>query len=219
MFQFAKEGYPFIIFFAVITILSAIVRFNYVTVAALILTLFMFYFFRDPERVTPQDVNAFISPADGKIIVIADAMEDELLKEKRKKISIFMSPLNVHVNRVPADGVVREVKHVPGKFISAFKDDAAKYNEHISMRFETSHGSIVMKQIAGYVARRAVCRVSPGDELKQGQRYGIIKFSSRVDIFLPLDTEVKVKLNDRVKAGETVLGIRSQGADIREKKL
>lgn len=219
MFQFAKEGYPFIIFFAVITILSAIVRFNYVTVAALILTLFMFYFFRDPERVTPQDVNAFISPADGKIIVIADAMEDELLKEKRKKISIFMSPLNVHVNRVPSDGVVREVKHVPGKFISAFKDDAAKYNEHISMRYETAHGSIVMKQIAGYVARRAVCRVSPGDELKQGQRYGIIKFSSRVDIFLPLDTEVKVKLNDKVKAGETVLGIRSQGADIREQKL
>lgn len=219
MFQFAKEGYPFIIFFAVITILSAIVRFNYVTVAALILTLFMFYFFRDPERVTPQDVNAFISPADGKIIVIADAMEDELLKEKRKKISIFMSPLNVHVNRVPSDGVVREVKHVPGKFISAFKDDAAKYNEHISMRYETSHGSIVMKQIAGYVARRAVCRVSPGDELKQGQRYGIIKFSSRVDVFLPLDTEVKVKLNDKVKAGETVLGIRSQGADIREQKL
>jgi len=205
MFQFAKEGYPFIIFFAVITILSAILRFNYATVVALILTLFMFYFFRDPERNTPLDINAFISPADGKIILITEAKEEEMLNENRRKISIFMSPLNVHVNRVPSDGVVRDVRHFPGKFISAFKDDAARYNEHITMLYETAHGNIVIKQIAGYVARRAVCRVKPGEALKQGQRYGIIKFSSRLDIFLPLDAEVKVKLNDKVKAGETVL--------------
>lgn len=208
MFQLAKEGYPFIIFFAVITILSAVLRFNYATVVALILTLFMLYFFRDPERTTPQDLNAFISPADGKIIIITEAKEEEMLNETRRKISIFMSPLNVHVNRVPSDGIVRDVKHFPGKFISAFKDDAAKYNEHITMLYETAHGNIVIKQIAGYVARRAVCRVKPGESLKQGQRYGIIKFSSRLDIFLPLDVAVKVKLNDKVKAGETVLAVR-----------
>ncbi len=208
MFQFAKEGYPFIIFFAVITILSAILRFNYATVAALVLTLFMLYFFRDPERATPKDTNAFISPADGKIILTTEAKEDEILNETRRKISIFMSPLDVHVNRVPSDGTVREVKYFPGKFISAFKDDAARYNEHITMLYETAHGNIVIKQIAGYVARRAVCRVKPGEALKQGQRYGIIKFSSRVDIFLPLDTEIKVKLSDKVKAGETVLAVR-----------
>jgi phosphatidylserine decarboxylase len=210
MFQFAKEGYPFIIFFSAITILSAILRLNYATVIALILTLFMFYFFRDPERTTPLDINAFISPADGKIILITEAKEEEMLNENRRKISIFMSPLNVHVNRVPADGIVRDVRHFPGKFISAFKDDAAKYNEHITMLYETSHGNIVIKQIAGYVARRAVCRVKPGESLKQGQRYGIIKFSSRLDIFLPLDAEVKVKLNDKVKAGETVLAKKSE---------
>jgi phosphatidylserine decarboxylase len=207
MFQFAKEGYPFISFFAVITILSAILRFNYATVVALILTLFMFYFFRDPERNTPQDINAFISPADGKIILITEAREDEILKGPGRRISIFMSPLNVHVNRVPSDGTVREVMHFPGKFFSAYKDDAAKYNEHISMLYETAHGNIVIKQIAGYVARRAVCRVKPGDTLKQGQRYGIIKFSSRLDVFLPLDAEVKVQLGDKVMAGETVLGV------------
>jgi len=207
MFQFAKEGYPFIIFFAAITVVSAIIRFNYVTAVALILTMFMFYFFRDPERITPLDVNAFISPADGKIILITEATEEEMLNETRQKISIFMSPLNVHVNRVPSDGTVRDVKHVPGKFISAFKDDAAKYNEHISMLYETAHGNVVIKQIAGYVARRAVCRVKPGDKLRQGQRYGIIKFSSRLDVFLPLDAEIKVKLNDKVKAGETVLAV------------
>lgn len=217
MFQFAKEGYPFIIFFIAITIISAIIRFNYVTVVALILTLFMFYFFRDPDRNTPYDINAFISPADGKIIVIAESNEDEMLKETRKKISIFMSPLNVHVNRVPSDGTVRNVKHVPGKFLSAFKDDAAKYNEHITMEYETAHGSIVIKQIAGYVARRAVCRVKPGDKLRQGERYGIIKFSSRLDIFLPLDAEIKVNLNDKVKAGETVLAeIRAQNTEPRQ---
>ncbi len=212
MFQFAKEGYPFIIFFSAITILSAILKFNYTTVVALILTLFMFYFFRDPERTAPLDMNAFTAPADGKIILISEAYEDEMLNENRRKISIFMSPLNVHVNRVPSDGIVRDVKHFPGKFISAFKDDAAKYNEHITMLYETAHGNIVIKQIAGYVARRAVCRVKPGEVLTQGQRYGMIKFSSRLDIFLPLDVVVKVKLNDKVKAGETVLGVMGKSS-------
>lgn len=206
MFQFAKEGYPFILFFSALTILSVVFRIHWLTTIFLILTLFMFYFFRDPERVTVPDKNAFYTPADGKIIVITEAQEDEMLHEKALKISVFMSPLNVHVNRAPCDGVVREVKHFPGKFLSAFKEEASKANEHITMLLESGHGKIVVKQIAGYVARRAVCRVKPGDTLTQGQRYGIIKFSSRLDIFLPLNTKVKVKLGDKVKAGETVLG-------------
>ena len=207
MFQFAKEGHPFILFFSALTILSAVFRTHWLTAIFLILTLFMFYFFRDPDRVTVPDKNAFYTPADGKIIVITETEEDEMLREKALKISIFMSPLNVHVNRAPCDGVVREVKHYPGKFLSAFKEEASKANEHITMLLESRHGKIVVKQIAGYVARRAVCRVKPGDTLAQGQRYGIIKFSSRLDIFLPLSTKVKVKLGDKVKAGETVLGI------------
>lgn len=211
MFQFAKEGYPFILFFSVITILSAAIRLNWATAIALVLTLFMLYFFRDPDRTTAADRNAFISPADGKIILITEAREDEMLMENMLKISIFMSPLDVHVNRSPSDGTVRDVKHYPGKFYSAFKDDASILNEHITMVLDTDdHGPIVVKQIAGSVARRAVCRVRPGDRLSQGQRYGIIKFSSRADIFLPPGTEVKVQLNDRVKAGETIIGAISK---------
>jgi phosphatidylserine decarboxylase len=210
MMQFAKEGYPFIIFFSSVTILLAIFRLNWGTLVALILTVFMFFFFRDPDRTPDKNGDAFISPADGKVISITEVNEDEILNEKRLRISIFMSPFDVHVNRVPSDGVVRDVKYFPGKFFSAFKDHAAKHNEHITMLYETKHGNIVLKQIAGSVARRAVCRVKPGDTLKQGQRYGIIKFSSRIDVFLPLDTEVKVKLNDKVKAGETVLAVSNQ---------
>ena len=208
MFQLAKEGYPFIFFFSAITVLALIFRMNWVTAIALVLTLFMVYFFRDPERVTPADRNTFYAPADGKIIRIKESDENEMLNARSLMISIFMSPLNVHVNRVPSDGTVKEVKYFPGKFFSAFKDEASHYNEHITMLYETEHGDIVLKQIAGSVARRAVCRVKPGDILRQGDRYGIIKFSSRVDIFLPLDTEVKVELNDKVKAGETILAVR-----------
>ncbi len=219
MLQFAREGYPFIIFFSSITILSAIVRWNWLTVVAFILTLFMFYFFRDPDRNIPRDRNTFIAPADGKIILIANAREDEMLKEDKLKISIFMSPLNVHVNRAPCDGVVRDVQHYPGKFYSAFTDDASILNEHITMLLDCEHhGPVVVKQIAGAVARRAVCRSKPGDSLTQGQRYGIIKFSSRVDLFLPLDSEVKVKLNDKVLAGETVLGVRSQNSEFKSEE-
>ncbi len=209
MLQFAKEGYPFIIIFTALTILSALLRWNWVTVVALILTVFMFYFFRDPDRNTERDITSFIAPADGKIIVITKAKEDEMLNEERLKVSIFMSPLDVHVNRAPCDGTVKDVRHYPGKFYNAFKDDASILNEHITMLLDCdNHGPIVVKQIAGTVARRAVCRVKPGDSVKQGGRYGIIKFSSRVDLFLPLDTDVKVQLNDKVKAGETVLAFR-----------
>jgi phosphatidylserine decarboxylase len=211
MLQFAKEGYPFILFFALVTIVSAVLRWNWVSVAALILTLFMFFFFRDPDRNTPEEDNAFISPADGKVILITKAKEDEVLNEEKLKISIFMSPLDVHVNRSPCDGVVKSVKHYPGKFFKAFTDDASILNEHITMLLDCGKlGPIVVKQIAGAVARRSVCRAKPGDKLLRGQRYGIIKFSSRADIFLPLNTEVKVKLNDKVLAGETILGVKSQ---------
>ena len=115
----------------------------------------MLYFFRDPDRVTPKDVNAFISPADGKVIVIKEAEESEMLKEKKLMISIFMSPLNVHVNRAPCDGTVQEVKHYPGNFHKAFKDEASMLNEHITMHMDCDgHGPVVLKQIAGAVARR-----------------------------------------------------------------
>ena len=211
MLQFAREGYPFIAFFAAATMVSLFFRTNWLTAVALILTLFMFYFFRDPDRTTAHDPDAFYSPADGRIVVISKAEENETLNAEMLKISIFMSPLNVHVNRAPCDGTVRSVKHYPGKFHNASTDNASLQNEHITMLLDCKdHGQIVVKQIAGTIARRAVCRVKPGDTVKQGERYGMIKFSSRVDIFLPLDTEVKVKWDNMVKAGETILAVRKQ---------
>ncbi len=210
MFQFAKEGYPFIIVFAAFTTISLLLRIHWLTAIFLVLTLFMFYFFRDPERVTVPVGNAFYAPADGKIIVIKETEEKEVMHSNALMISIFMSPLNVHVNRIPCDGVVKEVKYFPGKFLSAFKDEASTANEHITMLLESTHGNIVVKQIAGFVARRAVCRVKPGDALKQGERYGLIKFSSRLDVYLPLNTTVKVKLGDKVTAGETIIAKTSE---------
>ena len=210
MLQFAKEGYPFILFFAFLTVLSLFVRIHWVTAVALILTLFMFYFFRDPDRTTPPDKNSYYSPADGKIIQIRETVEDELLNEKMLEISIFMNAFNVHVNRVPCEGTVRTVKYYPGRFMAAFKEEASKANEHINMVLECASNTIVLRQVAGLLARRAVCRVKEGDSLQQGERYGIIKFSSRVDVFLPLNTEVKVKLGDKVLAGETVLAVSGQ---------
>jgi phosphatidylserine decarboxylase len=140
--------------------------------------------------------------------LIKNVREDRYLKSDAVEISIFMSPLNVHVNRAPCDGVVESVIHTPGKFLSAFKHEASLQNENIAMLLNTKHGKILVRQVAGFVARRAVCRVRPGDSLKMGERYGIIKFSSRLDVYLPKGTEIKVKLGNKVKAGETIIGIK-----------
>jgi len=207
MLKLASEGYPFIFTFAFVTLVTLIFKNPLLTSIPFILTLFMIYFFRDPDRKAPEKGNAFYAPADGRVILIDEADENELLNRRALKISIFMSAFNVHVNRVPCDGSVKEVRHYPGKFLPAYKNSSSLSNEHITMLLETGHGEIVLRQVAGLLARRAVCRVKPGDSLQQCQRYGIIKFSSRVDIFLPLNTRIKVKLKDKVKAGETIIGI------------
>ncbi len=206
MFKLAPEGYPFIIFFAVITIAAFTAGGAFTAFLPFVLTLFMLYFFRDPERTTPEGDSIFVSPADGKVILIQNVDEGKYIKSSTLQVSIFMSPLNVHVNRSPCDGAVESVVHTPGKFLSAFKHEASLQNENIAMLLDTKYGKVLVRQVAGSVARRAVCRVKPGDTLKKGQRYGIIKFSSRLDVFLPKDVNIKVKVGDKVKAGETVIG-------------
>ena len=176
----------------------------FITCVSLLITLFMPYFFRDPERVTPQGEGLFVAPADGKVILIKDVYEQEYLDSDVKEISIFMSPLNVHVNRAPCDGQVIAVQHKPGKFLAAYKDDASMKNEHIDMVLDGKQGKVLVRQVAGFIARRAVCRVKPGDTLTRGERYGMIKFSSRLDVYLPKDAKIMVKPGDKVKAGETV---------------
>lgn len=205
MFKFAPEGYPFIVSSGVITLIVILVAGSALGLIPLALTLFMCYFFRDPERVIPAGKNLFTAPADGKVIVIKDIYEDRYLKADTKQVSIFMSPLNVHVNRAPCDGKVKTVKHNKGRFLAAYRDDASLKNENIEMVLETEYGDILVRQVAGFVARRAVCRKKEQEFLKRGERYGIIKFSSRLDVYLPKDASIKVKLGEGVLAGETVL--------------
>ena len=210
MLKLAPEGYPFILGFLGLTILVLL----FAPLGALltfVLTLFMVYFFRDPERRIPEGTNVLVSPADGKVILIQKVNEDKFLNGDSIEVSIFMSPLDVHVNRAPCEGVVERVVHTPGRFLSAFKHEASLQNENIAMLLTTKHGKLLVRQVAGFLARRAVCRVKPGDPLQTGERYGIIKFSSRLDIYLPEKVHIKVKLGDRVKAGETVIAEMPSG--------
>jgi phosphatidylserine decarboxylase len=198
--RLAQEGYPYIIGFATIAVIAFAIGGIWIALIPFLFMLFMLYFFRDPERKTPEGKGLFVAPADGKVILIKEINENI-------GISIFMSPLNVHVNRSPCNGKVKTIKHNKGRFLAAYKDDASLKNENIEMVLETEYGDILVRQVAGYVARRAVCRKKEGDILRCGERYGIIKFSSRLDVYLPKQTEIKVRLGDRVKAGETIIGI------------
>lgn len=210
MFKIAHEGYPFIGIFFILTVIAVFAFGPKWAVIPLALTLFMVYFFRDPDRNIP-DEEGYVSPADGKVISIRKERESQFLDAEVMKVSIFMSPFNVHVNRAPCAGTVKEVKYTPGSFRAAYKESASLKNENTAMALECSNGAILVRQVAGFLARRTVCRVKPGDKLLRGERFGMIKFSSRLDVYLPADTDVRVKLGDRVKAGETIIGVMRQG--------
>jgi phosphatidylserine decarboxylase len=219
-FKLAPEGYPFLLGSFLITVIAALVLLwiwrtggSAGLVSSLLISLcflvcvtgFMAYFFRDPERIVPEGKGLFVSPADGKVILVKKVYEKDYLQADTKEISIFMSPLNVHVNRAPCDGKVMYVKHTPGQYMAAYKDDASLKNENIVMALEGEQGRVLVRQVAGFVARRAVCRVKPGDVLRRGERYGMIKFGSRLDVYLPVDVHILVKPGDKVLAGETVI--------------
>jgi phosphatidylserine decarboxylase len=211
-FLIAPEGYPFITAAFVLTVLG----FYYFGFWGGLLPLaglgFCLWFFRDPKRVPPDDHGSesgevVISPADGRIIQIQEIEGHPLLPEKRRRVSIFMSPLNVHVNRAPIKGEVKKISYNPGKFFNAAGDKASLLNEQNAILMNTAKGfSILFVQIAGFIARRIVCHVREGDHLNLGERMGIIRFGSRVDVYLPLDAEIKVNLQEKVRAGETLLG-------------
>lgn len=211
MVRLAPEGYPFIAGFGLLTLGVTFLAGPLYAVVPLVVTLFMIYFFRDPERSVPSVTGCFLSPADGRVMQIIDTQESEYLRCDVKEISIFMSPLNVHVNRAPCDGTVKRVKHNKGKYTAAYRDDSSLKNENIAMVLETEYGDVLVRQVAGFLARRAVCRKKEGEMLKGGERYGIIKFSSRLDTYLPKDVEIKVKLGQKVKAGETVIAAARRG--------
>lgn len=167
--------------------------------------IFSLNFFRDPERKIPNLKNVVVSPADGKIVIVKDIFEDEFLKENAKQISIFMSPLNVHVNRIPIDGKVEYFNYVEGEYLVAFHEKADKRNERTEIGISSSNGKVLFTQVAGFVARRIVCNLKIGDSVIMGDRFGMIKFGSRSDVFVPANWKLKVRLGDVVTAGETIL--------------
>lgn len=174
-------------------------------VLGVFLLLFTMNFFRDPDRNTPSRENIVISPADGKVILVKKVTGHHFVNGEACQISIFMSPLNVHVNRIPISGTVAYCKHIAGKFIAAFEDKASEENERCETGITSAKGNVFFTQVAGYVARRIVNPLKKGDAVTIGERFGMIKFGSRVDIILPAHWAVLVKKGDVVFAGETVL--------------
>jgi phosphatidylserine decarboxylase len=206
----AHEGYPFIIFSLVITVFVAFFGIKWLTILFALITFFIVWFFRNPERYFQEEEKALISPADGKVIKIEDVVLKGSISGRFKKISIFMNVFNVHVNRAAYSGKIEAINYHQGKFFSANLDKASQDNERNEVLIRTENGrAIWMVQIAGLIARRIICWVSAGNSVKKGERFGIICFGSRVDVYLPEDSLISVKLQDKVKAGQTLLGYLS----------
>jgi phosphatidylserine decarboxylase len=202
-----KEAIPFVAVFASLALLAAASRSGSLFWVLLLATVCVTAFFRNPPRTVPTDPRAIVCPADGKILSVEDAPPDNLLPVPSRKISIFMSPFDVHVNRVPASGTVKRKAHMPGKFLVASRPEASRENERMELLIETPDGfSLGIVQIAGRLARRIVCYPGKGDPVVKGKRFGLIRFGSRVELFLPQEVSVSVRPGQNVKGGETVMG-------------
>ena len=200
-----RSGYPFIGGTAALAVAAALTVGSAGAVPLVLLAAFFLYFFRDPDRDSPQDPSLVLSPADGRVLVAGPADAKAAPPGEWKQISIFLSPMDVHVNRTPVSGRVTKVDFRKGKFLPAYHQDAAATNERSEVWIDHRGLPIVFRQIVGILARRVVCRVEPGAELKAGERFGIMKFGSRMDVFLPQSAELKVKVGDSVVGGVTVI--------------
>ena len=204
----AVEGVPFIAVAGGLSLLCAAIHWQVAAICLLAITLFIVYFFRNPRRTTPADERAVIAPADGVVVYLGDAHEEHV--GDCLKISIFMSVFNVHINRAPVTGKVVDSFHVAGKFLDVRDERATFENERSGIVLETAgRVRIVVVQVAGLIARRIVCYLNNGDTIERGRRYGLIRFGSRLDVYLPVGTELKVKMGDKTVSGETVLGYLS----------
>ena len=202
--HFAREGYPRIFGLGILCLVLNLLGFTKLGFVFLLLTFFVAYFFRDPERVAPEDDRYLIAPADGRVVTIEQNVTNERwLTDPATRVGIFMSPLDVHVNRAPLGATVERVEHTPGRFRAAFHDKASLDNERNAVVFRHGARRYLMVQIAGALARRIVCRVAPGDALVRGDRFGLIMFGSRMDVFVPPDVRPLVSAGDRVHAGLT----------------
>lgn len=203
-----RERRPFLIGATVLTVAVAGFKVAWLTVAAALLALEVFWFFRDPARTVPKDEGLVVSPADGRIVGISEVREDRLLKGRAIKVSVFLNVFDVHVNRIPCAGRIRAIRYQPGKFLAANKDLASTENEQNAVLLETETGvPILFVQVAGLIARRIVCWIKEGESVARGERFGMIRFGSRTDLFLPIGTELRVAPGQKVKGGESIIGV------------
>ncbi|NOS77213.1 MAG: phosphatidylserine decarboxylase family protein [Nitrospira sp.] len=204
---FAKEGFPFIGAAAGVTLFTGWLGWTPVAVVAVGLTLFVSWFFRNPARVIPEGPGLIVAPGDGKVIAIEEEFEPRYLKERSLRVTIFLNVFDVHINRIPCEGVIEDVQYQPGLFLVASKPEATIKNEQNALMIKAASGAKVLcVQVAGLIARRIVCWVSPKERAKLGERFGLIRFGSRMDTFLPIGTKLRVAVGDRVKGGSTILG-------------
>jgi len=202
------EGIPFIAVPAFFAVTSWLAGYPVSATILALVTAFVLWFFRNPERRPPEMPGVVVSPADGKVIFVGEAEEADILQGRAKKICIFMNVFNVHVNRIPYSGTVEHIRYYKGKFLVASLDKASSDNERNAVLIRTEDGrKILTIQIAGLVARRIVCWLEEGMTVTRGERFGLIRFGSRLDVFLPLDSTVSVKVGDVTRAGETPLGV------------
>ena len=206
-FPIARPGYPMIFASAFITAVFAILGFAAPAMVFMFITLCVCLFFRDPDRVVPDIENALVSPADGRIIAVEEVDNTRFYDRKCLKVSIFMSVFNVHVNRIPYSGTVTKALYYPGKFFRANLDKASRKNEHNAICLETEKGELIcFVQIAGLIARRIISKVQANDKVTRGQRFGLICFGSRVDLYLPVGTKLDISVGDKVKSGTSIVG-------------
>lgn len=203
----AREGWPFLAVTAAVAIAVGWLGGGWWSVPFWLVVLFVLQFFRDPPRSIPGDGRTVVSPADGRIVAV-ESTRDAYLERDAVKISVFMNVFNVHSNRSPVDGEVRQAWYHPGKFFNAALDKASLENERNALWLKTATGAdVTCVQIAGLVARRVLCYVKPGDRLSRGERFGFIRFGSRVDVYLPSSASVKIALGDKVQGGSSILAV------------
>jgi phosphatidylserine decarboxylase len=200
-----RAGWPFVLAGLVPAGVLFVFGVHGVDVVFVALAAFMFYFFRDPDRRVPSAEGAIVSPADGRVLIAGEAEAAAAPPGAWKQISIFLSPLDVHINRMPVGGRVTRVEYTPGRFLAAYRPESAKVNERNEVWLDHDGETIMCRQVVGVLARRLVCRVGPGAVVKTGERYGLMKFGSRIDLYLPPRAVLRVTVGDRVRSGETVV--------------
>lgn len=202
-----RAGLPFIGGAAAIGVAAGVLASWWLALPFFVLAAFCLFFFRDPHREVTAGSDVVLSPADGRVLIAGDAVAEAAPPGSWRQVSIFLSPMNVHVNRVPASGRVTRVTYTPGRFLPAYRHDAGTTNERSEIWIDHGGQTIVARQIVGLLARRVVCRLQIGANVQAGDRYGIMKFGSRMDVFLPVSAEIRVKPGDLVLGGQTVIAV------------